>query len=453
MSQVGDAKEIRSPSADAPSLLNEPIAPVPQAITIPDGGLRAWLSVLGGFCVLVSTFGYSNSFGVFQDYYVLKGASTASNVSWIGSLQLFLMFAMGLPAGRLFDAGYFHHTSVIGSFLYVFSIFMLSLADPRRYYQLVLSQGVGMGLGSGLLLVPTMSAQAHHWRKRRSLAMGIVMTGLQAFPYSNRALESDRIIGSGVGGLIYPIMLNRLIYSKVGFAWGVRATAFLTLGLLIIANCTITTRLPSAKNRPPGPKPDIKAILSDMPYVLVLVTAFLVLWGMFYPYFYLQLWVNLHGLSNNLAFYTIAILNASSLPGRVIPNMLADRLGPFNVLIPVSLITSALVFAMFGAGNVGAVIVFSILYGFFSGAAIAVFPPTAASLSKGVHEIGLRLGLMYFVSSFALLTGTPIVGALYDAGYRWFRPIVFSGVVIIAGAFVASIGRHLTIRRKGSKLV
>ena len=54
---------------------------------------------------------------------------------------------------------------------------MLSLADPRSYYQLILAQGVGMGIGSGLMLVPAISVQAHHWRVRRSLAMGIVMTG------------------------------------------------------------------------------------------------------------------------------------------------------------------------------------------------------------------------------------------------------------------------------------
>lgn len=54
---------------------------------------------------------------------------------------------------------------------------MLSLADPTKYYQLILSQGVGMGIGQGMLLVPALSIQAHYWRKRRAVAMGIVLTG------------------------------------------------------------------------------------------------------------------------------------------------------------------------------------------------------------------------------------------------------------------------------------
>ena len=66
-------------------------------------------------------------------------------------------------------------------------------------------------------------------------------------------------------------MLNRLINGHTGFAWGVRATAFLNLGLLAVANSVMTTRLPSAKQRGPGPKPDLKVILTDWSYVIFLL--------------------------------------------------------------------------------------------------------------------------------------------------------------------------------------
>lgn len=59
----------------------------------PDGGLRAWLVVLGGFCSLFCTFGLVNCVGVFQEYY-LRGPLrdySASTVSWITSLQVFTM--------------------------------------------------------------------------------------------------------------------------------------------------------------------------------------------------------------------------------------------------------------------------------------------------------------------------------------------------------------------------
>lgn len=67
---------------------------------------------------------------------------------------------------------------------------MLSLANPTKYYQLVLAQGIGMGIGSGLIFVPTISVQAHHWRVHRSLAMGIVMTGKPSLRLSGTTFDA-----------------------------------------------------------------------------------------------------------------------------------------------------------------------------------------------------------------------------------------------------------------------
>ncbi|KZT05812.1 MFS general substrate transporter [Laetiporus sulphureus 93-53] len=389
-------------------------SPAPPPVEIPDGGLRAWMSILGGFIVLFCTLGYLNSFGVYQAYFTLAGTSSSSNISWIGSLQLFLTFFMGLPAGRLLDKGYFRITTIVGSLLFVFSMFMLSLTDPHDYYQIILSQGIGLGLGSGLLLVPAQSVQAHHWKRRRAFAIGIVSTGRSSHC-------------AGVGGIVYPIMLNQLIHGSAGFAWGVRASAFLTLGLLAIANCLMTTRLPGRKDGLAS-MGMLKAFFADLAYIALMIGFFLTLWGLYYPYFYLQLWVNLHGLSENLAFYTIAILNAASIPGRVVLNILADDFGVFNVLCPVIFIMGMLVFAMFGVTHTGSVIVFAILYGFFSGSYFSLSPAALTSLAKNVDEVGVRLGAAYFMGSLAFLTGTPINGALLGSDDRWYRPTVFSGV-------------------------
>lgn len=66
-------------------------------------------------------------------------------------------------------------------------------------------------------------------------------------------------------------MLNQLFHGSAGFAWGVRASGFLTLGMLLIAICTMRTRLPPAKERPDRVKPNFKSILTDVPYMLALV--------------------------------------------------------------------------------------------------------------------------------------------------------------------------------------
>lgn len=147
----------------------------------------SWLAV-------ASTFGYTNSFGIYQDFYTRSHAASATRISWIGSTQLFLLIAMGLPAGKLHDLGHFRVVVGAGSLLFTFScvhmyqdtcrpliarlrLFMVSLAHPDKYYQLFLSQGIGMGIGAGLVYIPVLAVQSDHWGPRRTLAMGFASSG------------------------------------------------------------------------------------------------------------------------------------------------------------------------------------------------------------------------------------------------------------------------------------
>lgn len=134
----------------------------------------------------------TNAYGVYQDYYVRTFLTnySPSTIGWIGSVQLFFQFSFGIIAGRLFDGGYFYHMMIGASTLYVFSYYMLSLAQPQQFYQVFLSQGIAAGIGLGFLFLPSIGVVAHHFRRRRSFAMGIVVSG------------------SSCGGLVFPVMLK-----------------------------------------------------------------------------------------------------------------------------------------------------------------------------------------------------------------------------------------------------
>ena len=79
------------------------------------------------FLTVAATFGYTNSFGVYQDLYTRSNTASASAVSWIGSTQIFFLLAMALPGGKLLDMGYFRTTTLVGSLIYAFSWIISSI--------------------------------------------------------------------------------------------------------------------------------------------------------------------------------------------------------------------------------------------------------------------------------------------------------------------------------------
>lgn len=226
------------------------------------------------------------------------------------------------------------------------------------------------------------------------------------------------------------------------------------LGLLIIALLIMRPRLPSRRENPNAPTPDFKAILKDTGWWTCVLGGFFVFWGLFFPFFYLQLFANLHGVPPSLSKYIITILNASSLIGRTVPNVFADYYGAYNTSIPLTFIAGALIFAMLGTTSQAGIIVFAILYGFFSGAFVSLVAADITTFATSAHEVGTRLGAALFVFAFALLTGTPISGALLKPPhYTWWRAIVFSGVSVLVGSVLLLVARQIAVRRLGKRRI
>jgi MFS family permease len=95
-----------------------------------------------------------NTFGVFQTYYeTLLPNSSPSAISWIGSLQDFLLRFVGVITGPLYDIGYFRTSIATGTFLVVFGTMMTSLGT--QYWHFLLAQGFCVGLGAGCVFMPS----------------------------------------------------------------------------------------------------------------------------------------------------------------------------------------------------------------------------------------------------------------------------------------------------------
>jgi hypothetical protein len=118
----------------------------------PDGGIVAWTQICCAFLAVVNSWGFVNSFGAFQPYYETILPQPSSSISWIGSIQAFLVFSLGIFSGRALDRGWFRPTIALGIAIQILGIFAMSGATT--YWQFLLTQGFCTGVGGGIFFVP-----------------------------------------------------------------------------------------------------------------------------------------------------------------------------------------------------------------------------------------------------------------------------------------------------------
>jgi MFS family permease len=121
--------------------------------------------------------GIINTFGSYQAYYEtdLLPDSSPSSISWIGSIQAFLLLVVGAMTGPLYDAGYFRSLLFVGTFLLVFGQMMVSLCT--EYYQVLLAQAFCMGIGCACLFIPSVAILSTYFTTKIALAVGLAASG------------------------------------------------------------------------------------------------------------------------------------------------------------------------------------------------------------------------------------------------------------------------------------
>ncbi|CCL99770.1 uncharacterized protein FIBRA_01792 [Fibroporia radiculosa] len=408
-----------------------------------DGGLKAWLTVFGAFLALFCTFGQLNSFGTFQSWYTEHQLHNlpSSTISWIGSLQLWVFFfsvrtrhaphALHAPnklvqggfVGRLFDQHGPRVLMIPGTVILVFSIMMTSISTAL--YQYILCQGILFGLGVGMIFYPAVAAVSTHFHRYRGTALGIA------------------IAGSGLGGVVYPIMLRRL-FLQVGFGWAVRISGFVCLALCLVALATVTSRIPAGRRVRPWFN---SGMFYDARFVLTVVASIFISFGLFIPNFYIVDYAIAQSVSPTTAFYVLAIMNAGSVPGRLAPPFLSDAFGRFNLIVPCAFLAGLLALVLWtSARSLATIILFSVLFGFFSGGFNALIVSCIAQISD-VEEVGTRVGMLYTIISFPSLGGGPAAGALLKFNHGSYTGmIILSGATLMTGS-LCMLGARLKIDR------
>ncbi|KAH6893162.1 major facilitator superfamily transporter [Thelonectria olida] len=396
----------------------------------PDGGMAAWMVVLSTHLVMMDSWGMVNSFGVFQSYYMTLLDRPPEDISWIGSLEVFLLFFIGSFTGRLTDAGYFRPLYIGGTILVCIGTFTASWCT--KYWQFILAQGICVGLGNGLLFTPCMTITATYFAKKRSLAFGITAAG------------------STTGGLIFPSMVRQLL-PTVGLGWTLRSIGFIQLVTLIFAGYFMKPRLPPRNS---GPLIELRAF-KELDYTFYAIGAFMAFWSTYFAFHYVAAFSrDILGLSYPSSLDLVLVLNGVGGPGRVIPGYIGDKIGPVNVYMLCTLITGITMFCWAAVKSVSGMYAWTVVYGFVVGGVQSVFPSGLTSLTEDPRKQGTRMGMVCTIVSFATLTGSPISGAIINfQGGHYLGAQMFAGTAMLLAAVFVFSARLVKTRRQGFGIV
>jgi MFS family permease len=309
---------------------------------------------------------------------------------------------------------------IVGHFMVVFGMFMVSLST--KYYQVMLAQGVCVGIGAGAINIPAFAIISSKFNTRRPLALGLASTG------------------ASIGGIIFPIMFRRLT-PTAGFGWAVRAIAFVNFAFAI-PTLIILCRKPGTRALKARMFIDPRAFREPIfgTFVIALFFQFL---AYYIPLFYITTYARVKiGVSTDFAFYLLAILNGASFFGRTLPYLLGTRVTPIQTLIFWDTVAIILLFSWITVRSTAGMVVWTIAWGFLSG--VLVTAPAASTghptLSPSLDLIGARLGMSWGIAAIGVLIGAPIAGTLADIPAAYFvHAQVFAGAVMAAGVALLSV--------------
>jgi len=216
------------------------------------------------------------------------------------------------------------------------------------------------------------------------------------------------------------------------------------MGFIMLGTMLPVVALMRLRNPPSGTK---RALINlrtfrDTTYLLCCFGFFVGFLGLYVFYYYIQLYaIDVTGTKPRLAFYLLAILNAASFFGRLLPNYAAGYLGPMNTQVFFGALSGILSFCLLAITNTPGVIAFSALYGFVSGPFVSLPIPVIASVSPDKNVLGTRLGMSFAFIGFGVLIGEPVAGAILGSSLNWAGLIIWCGVMLMASSVIIGAAR------------
>ncbi|UNI24650.1 hypothetical protein JDV02_010382 [Purpureocillium takamizusanense] len=349
--------------------------------------------------------------------------------------------ALSAVIGPLYDRG--HARALVAAGTALLAAGFVATSFSTRYWQVLLAQGLCMGLGACCISVPSIALVPLYFRRRRARAMAAAT------------------VGSGLGATTYPLLFESLQRS-VGFGWAVRAMGLVAVVLCLFALAVMRPR--TLRERPAwmtmrqGRGVGVgglslawfvdTAAFKERPFQLYCAAIFFNNLVFFNAPYYLQSYALAHGMTaSGLAHYLVAIANACTIPGRIVPSFIADRVGALDTYIAVLGCTFLSLLYWVSVATPAGNVAFAVLYGFFSGGVVSLATVVVTNITPDLSRLGTRLGMVSVLKGVGSLLGPPLSGAMLDATGGYLGVQLFAAMGFLLTTVFMVVLRLVVARR------
>lgn len=385
-----------------------------------------WVVVGAAFTLMFVGFAVAYSFGAFFTAFQDEFGAARADVALVFSVAAFIWFTLGAPGGMLADRLGPRPVALAGVFCLAVALWLASRA--QSVWILYATYSIGVGLGVGLVYVPSVAAVQPWFGANRAFASGIAVAGI------------------GAGNIAGPLLAAWWIGLLGWRAAYVALAAFsLVLGLgaaLLIRQHGGVSRERAAKGAGLG------EALRSRAFWLLYGSTVLSSIGLFVPMVHLGPYAQDAGYTQAQGVTLVSLLGLGSLLGRFTVGGLADRLGRERALMAMYAGLGVMLVLWWLSTNWWLLALFAVVFGMCYGGYVAILPTLAMDL-YGPRALSGIIGCLYTGAGIGTLLGPWLAGAAYDAFGAYDLPILAGAALSLLAA--ACVPRHEKVeaRRRG----
>lgn len=376
-----------------------------------------WVVVAAAFTLMFVGFAAAYSFAAFFTAFQAEFDASRGDVALVFAVAAFLWFLLGAPGGMAADRFGPRRVAALGVACLAIALWLASRAESVA--ALCATYSIGIGLGVGLVYVPSVGAVQPWFAANRALASGIAIAGI------------------GAGNIAGPLLAAWWI-GLYGWRGAYVAMAAFVLILGAVAALLIKPKEDVSTRRSLAGVP-LSLALTTKPFWLLYASLVFSCVGLFVPMVHLGPYAQDLGYTQAQGVTLVSLIGLGSLLGRFTVGPFADRLGRRPSLAAMYAGLGAMLLVWWAASAWWLLALFATVFGMFYGAYVALLPTIVMDL-YGARSVSGIIGCLYTGAGVGTLVGPWLAGKAYDALGAYDLPIAAGAALsFLAAACVAML--------------